>query len=231
MGTAYGEPTNPVEITITWEGETVFSGPVPTTDDDLPRSWQEQDILCTWEFAQDIDTMPDGCSHGIPLHLLDSIIPITVSVKNGEVLHCGIAMNYRGPETEIRFVENPQWGTYVPETIEEFIRDITSGNLGFHGFEAKYGLPWARTSELVEDVVIASPEEAFKGFGPKKHKNITLDGVAFPEPNALGNNLATSPRSLGMGNPHRTIPDGSVLAYELDLTSPTGMNFDGIPPG
>jgi hypothetical protein len=103
FGLAYG--SSPAEITVTSNGETVYSGTVPTLNQP-PLTWPDPSM---------VDATVEFCTFEIDMEFTGQI-PMTSSVSSGTVIFANIFANYRR-------IANP---VYTSEQISALLDGTTS---------------------------------------------------------------------------------------------------------
>jgi hypothetical protein len=86
-GKVWGDSTDPATVSITWNGQQVYNGTVPTSDSspDPQVGFPDMIVMATWA----IDTSVTGSQ------------PLEISVQNGSLLFHTLHGNYMGNTTNI----------------------------------------------------------------------------------------------------------------------------------
>lgn len=205
----YGFGADPAEITVTLNGNTVFSGPVPTLDIPVP-SFPNLDlvndavVLCTFDIE------------------LDSVgpIPMTYSVNNNVVVFAEINANYVGvlnpvytPE-QLAVLDNPD--TPLADLVAIFTQ-VANPPLSQTDIDTL--LDPTVSLEEKEAILIAHNCQTTVSSGPDVYGNISDDGDA--RLNATINGVAKpkiSEYDYLIGTVWYTITDGSIMTYDLEVS-------------
>lgn len=204
LGQGYG--VNPAQITVTANGNTVFSGAVNTVDQTLPALPNQDlslpNILCTFEIDQTFTGQ----------------IPMTCAVSTGTVIFANILTNYR-------FIPNP---VYTPEQLAILNNPTTTEaeRVAIYTQVANPPLSQSDIDTLLDPAATFQQKNAIivshncttyissgvNGFGPidptDARSSVTIDGIAqTPDHGELP------------GTWWWKINTGSTMAYQLDVSS------------
>jgi len=200
-----GFGSTPAEIVVTANGNTVFSGTIPTTNDPLPVlpniEYSTQEIF---EFTVDPS--------------FSGQLPMTCQVTNGTVIFAQVEMNYSfilNPvytQEQAQFIANPTttWAQrvelYVPRANPALTQQQIDILLDPAATDSdKYKIVW--THNLA--TLISSGDNTFVRLNnPDPRSNVTIDGIA------------QNPDRIGLaGTWWWVINSGSTLAYDLSVTA------------
>ena len=127
IGKVWGDPANPATISVQFNNQAVYSGPVPTSAGlpDPQLDWEQTVELCSWETTDAVS----------------GSIPVDITITNGALLVHDIVMNYLMAVGSTSFQSGATWPGYVPATVDEFVNDLrpeNRGGLSDAAFQAKY---------------------------------------------------------------------------------------------
>jgi hypothetical protein len=209
LGQGYGP--SPADITVTLNGNTVFSGTISTVDQPVPSLPTDPlppvVVLCTFATEQDFWNY-------------DNLeIPMTCEVNNGTVIFAEIFANYatvsntaytqeqlatlNNPNTpqsqKVALYETVATPPFTQEEIDTLLNPATPENVSRQILWSHSATPY-----------MSSGPDSFTYIGTTDARNdVEINGV--PQ---------TPDRSDLPGTWWWTINNGSTLAYNLDLTSP-----------
>jgi len=206
FGKVWGDPVNKAIVTVEYNNQQVYSGPVPTmagqVDQRYPQSLME--TLCEWT----TDSSVEGS------------IPVKVTIEDGDLLLYSIKMNQlitNQPIADYSLKSNVTWPAYVPESYHE----LTQDRLFLHNddFEEKYGMVKAtaladfvstkRTFPTLDDFLIPPRTE------PGDCKiNLKLNGVELTKPQLIGNSGSSK------GEWAWLVRDGGTLEFDFQIDTP-----------
>jgi hypothetical protein len=205
----YGFGATPAEITVTLEGTTIYSGTVNTADQPVPD-------------LPNLDLMPDQtelCSFELPISFSGQKA-MTCEVNSGTVIFSEIYATYA-------LIVNPVFSN-ADKTV---IFSDTATNQQKYDVIAPHAVPSFTTEEesqivslglynlTVQTILATHGVSIFVSSGPSnfgdiypqgdERSNISIDGIA-KNPVHSGEYIGTF---------WWTIPDGSTLAYDLNVTA------------
>jgi hypothetical protein len=200
-----GFGSTPAEIVVTANGNTVFSGTIPTTNDPLPVlpniEYSTQEIF---EFTVDPS--------------FSGQLPMTCQVTNGTVIFAQVEMNYsfiRNPvytQEQAQFISNPTttWAQRVELYVPRANPALTQQQIDILLDPAvsdldKNKIVW--THNLA--TIISSGDNTFVRLNsPDPRSNVAIDGIA------------QNPDRIGLaGTWWWVINSGSTLSYNLGVTA------------
>jgi len=171
LGQAWGDPAAPVRLTVSWKGQQVFDGAVPTVGAAPDATTTEYQALCTWQVPSE-DT---------------GLIPLQLTCYNGSVLFHNIVINNIVHTNGIVLNPDAVWPKHTPADWEDFRLDIEA--LSESEFLALYGFP---ASDAQNYTVLTSVPAAdnwvdgnfnnqdANGFYTDGKSNVALNGVLLP---------------------------------------------------
>ena len=202
QGQGYG--TSPAQITVTANGNTVFSGTIATVDQPLPAlpdlAINLPEILCTFE----IDLAFTGQ------------IPMTCTVNSGTTIFAGIYANYvQIPNpvytpAQLATLANPDTTQADRVAIYTQVANPPLSQQDIDTLLDPSSTPQQRSTILVAHNCMPYISSGASGYGPldngDSRSSVTINGIA----------QTSDPSELG-GTWFWTVGTGSLLAYELDV--------------
>ena len=146
VGKIWGDPANPAILTVSYNGQQVFSGPATTAPGTYDPTWpvDQLDVLATWQ--DDSSTVGN--------------IPVSISITGGTLYFLHILMNEITAQSQLSFKPNPTWPGYVPASLDEIINDRVE--LSDSDFQTKYGAPKSLTYDVTDSTVITPIDSHFR---------------------------------------------------------------------
>jgi len=122
LGKVFGQNNQSASLIVNYNGEQVFSGPVPTSFTEIDAQAECNEILCTWETSSSAS----------------GNFPISIKIVNGALLLQSVVMNYVRHEELAEIKPTAVWPAHVPGTTGEF--GLDANRLTNEEFFAKYQL-------------------------------------------------------------------------------------------
>lgn len=177
-GAVWGDPSEPATITVTWDGQEVFSGTVNTLDFNTfsgPENLSEvRAVLCEWQTET----------------VQYENVPVAVTVSNGMMAITDILANHIRDETEYRIKVDASWPLHVPADHDEVMFDFAW--LSDEQIQDKYGLSRIEIDSNFDTVLVTPKAEYFSSASvfriggeltehPGQNKtNVRINGVLQP---------------------------------------------------
>lgn len=203
-GKVWGDPASPATLTVTYNGEQVFSGPVNTVlgtyDPELPRD--QFDFLATWTGDSSVS----------------GNIPVSISVNGGTMHFQDIFMNELTQERAIELKPDAVWPGYAPSTLEEIYHDRYL--LSDEEFQTKYSSPKSLIYSVTNITTLTPISEWFRpptGITTETDgkENVLIDGVDMSRPKPL----------TTTGSWAYKIPSGSTMTYTQKVDARATPNW------
>lgn len=143
-GKVWGDPASPASITVLFDGEPCYQGPVTTTAGVLEPAvaWSDMTVLATWPIALDVV----GAK------------PLSFTVNDGDAVVQTLHANYMGTQVASwQFVTGSTWPSYQPASADEVAADRLQ--LDDAAFVDKYGLTKSQARTQIEPDVIIPTEQ------------------------------------------------------------------------
>lgn len=183
LGKAWGDPTAPVRLVVTWKGQTVYDGSVPTLGGTPDPTATDYVALCTWPIADE--------DRGI--------ITLQLQGFNGSVLINNIVMNNVRESRFMHLKDGVTWPKHQPSDWEDFRLDIEA--LSDAEFLDLYGFARSDAQNYTEFTIVA-PEDNWvdgnfnnrdaNGYYTDGKTNVAINGVALAVPPPKTNNYEQS---------------------------------------
>lgn len=203
LGQGYG--SNPAEITVTSNGNTVFSGTVNTLNQPLPElpdpSVQLTNVLCSFE----IDAEFTGQ------------IPMSCTVSSGTVMFADIQTNYKQLPNPVYTTE--QFSTLIDSATTQVDRvairqSVANPPLSQQDIDILSNPPYL--TEQQTEICVAHNCTTSISSGPLGYGPINKDGD--PRSSITIDGIPRTPDHQGLPGPWWwTISNGSTLAYLLEV--------------
>jgi hypothetical protein len=206
FGKVWGDPVNKAIITVEFNNQQVYSGPVPTVAGQVDQrcSQDSMEALCEWT----TDSSVEGS------------VPVKVTIEDGDLLLYSIKMNQLITNRALttHFLKpNVTWPAHVPESYH----DLTQDRLFLHAddFEEKYSMTKATaladfissryTYPTLDDFLIPPRTE------PGDCKiNLKLNGVELTKLQLIGNSGSSK------GEWSWLVTDGCTLEFDFQIDAP-----------
>jgi hypothetical protein len=168
-GKVWGDPASPASITVLFDGEPCYQGPVNTVSGALEPDvvWSDMTVLATWPIALDVVGAKS----------------MSFTVNDGDAVVQTLHANYMGAQvTSWQFVAAQTWPSYQPASADEVAADRLQ--LDDAAFVAKYGLTKSQARTQIEPAVIIPTEQNWNDLTGAStlqsdgRDNVVIAGVA-----------------------------------------------------
>lgn len=198
-GKVWGDPASPASITVSFDGQQRYQGPVATSigSVDKQTAFVDMDVLATWQLELD-DVGPKD---------------LTFTITGGNAIFHVIHANYNGEQVlSWKFTPGATWPAYQPSSADEVAQDMQQ--LDSAAFDEKYGMGKTPASAQIEpDQVLPTDQNYSDITGPSTpesdgYNNVQIDGV--PQ---------TRPEGAPEGKWIDAVLDGQSLICQVQVTA------------
>lgn len=208
-GYAFGE--EPAEIMVTLAGTTIFSGPVPTVNREIP--------LLPFPEAGQLPDEVDLCLFELPIDFAGNTA-MTCEVTSGTVIFTTIESNYT-KETNSVFTEDDLGIIFSDVHLQEKYNVIAPHAVPpFTAEEESQIVSLGLNNPTVETILATHSVSIFVSSGPLSFKNIHIQSDERSNV-VIDGELQIRPDEYSSADFNGTfwwsIPNGSILSYDLTV--------------
>ena len=147
-GKAYGSS---VSITVNFNSTQVFSGTVPSVEEEVDSgiAWADMDELCSFTVSTDIS----------------GNIPLTIDVSGGDLVYHTIHSNYSGPIFAVEEDDYVPGGDVAPNTLvtatADNYQDISYGEANWQSTESSSGKTNCTIDGIAQSISYGAGDSVF----------------------------------------------------------------------